>query len=131
MSAETAIQAALKGVLEGIGLTVYDRAPQADDGGSDASWPYVTIGYTALSEWDTFTETGFEFTARLHTRSRSGSFAEAKTIQGQMYAALHRIPMTITGFRSVVLIRQSSDCTDAPDDTIHGVCEYRGLIQAT
>lgn len=131
MSAETAVQAALYTALSGAGLTTYDVAPQASDGGSTASWPYVEVGFTALTEWDTCDWLGHEFTARIHTRSRSGSMAEAKGIQGTIYTTLHRHELTMTGQTNVSLTRQTSMCDRAPDGTFHGVCEYHGLIKAT
>lgn len=135
MSAETAIQTALYAALNGatyaVAVTVYAAAPQASDSGSSASWPYIEMGFTALTEWDTKTETGHEFMARIHTRSRSHSMLEAKAIQGVIYDTLHRHPLTITGQTNIVLMRQTSMCDRAPDGTFHGVCEYRGLIQAT
>lgn len=131
MSAETAVQGALYTALSGAGLTVYDAAPQASEAGSSASWPYVEVGFTALSEWDTFDWTGHEFLARIHTRSRSSSMAEAKGIQGTIYNTLHRHELTVTGQSNVVLMRQVSMCDRAPDGTFHGVCEYHGLIKAT
>ena len=132
MSAETAVQAALYTALTGLGLTVYDVAPQASDGGSTASWPYVEIGFIGLSEWDTGSWLGHEFTARIHTRGqRAAGMAAVKTIQGDIYEALHRVPLTITGQQNVVLARQTSFCDRAPDGTFHGVCEYNGLIKAT
>ena len=131
MSAETAVQAALFTALSGAGLTVYDFAPQAADGASTASSPYVEVGMIVLSEWDTATELGHSFVARIHTRSRSASAKEAKEIQGIIYATLHRHEVTMTGQRNIMLIRETTDCTRVADGSFHGVCEYRGLIQAT
>lgn len=130
MGAEIEVQRALYTALSGAGLTVYDFAPQSTDGGTVAI-PYVEVGAIILSEWDTFTETGHAFLARIHTRSRSGSALEAKTVQGTIYATLHRQSITITGQTSVLLTREMSDCTRQPDGSFHGVCEYRGLIQST
>ena len=129
MSAETAVQAALYSALTALGLTVYDAAPQAADGASSASWPYVEVGMIILNVWDTYGETGHDFVARIHTRSRSGSMAEAKGIQGQIWTRLHRGALTITGHNLINLIRESSEVTRAPDGSYHGVCAYRGLIE--
>lgn len=129
MSAETAVQGALYSVISGLGLTVYDAAPQAADGASVASWPYVEVGMIILNVWDTYAETGHDFAARIHTHSRSGSMAEAKGIQGQIWAALHRKSLTVAGHNFINLIRESSEVTRAPDGSYHGVCAYRGLIE--
>lgn len=129
MSAETAVQGALFSALSALGLTVYDAAPQAADGGSVASWPYVEVGMIIMSPFDTYSETGHEFAARIHTRSRSGSMAQAKTIQGQIWSRLHRGALTVPGHNFINLIREASEVTRAPDGSFHGVCAYRGLIE--
>ena len=129
MSAETAVQGALYSALSTLGLTVYDTAPQAADGASMASWPYVEVGMIVMQPFDTYAETGHEFAARIHTRSRSASMAEVKALQGQIWARLHRGALTVPGHNFINLIRESSDATRAPDGSFHGVCVYRGLIE--
>jgi hypothetical protein len=91
----------------------------------------VEIGFISLTEMDDKATNGFEFLARIHTRSRSGSMLEAKTIQGQIYAALHYAELPMVGQRLVLLRRETSLVQRAADQTFHGVCEYRGLIETT
>ena len=122
MSAETAVQAALFTALTGAGLTVYDAAPQSP------TWPYVEIGTIIMTTRDTLRERGFEFVARIHTRSASTSMKEMKNIQGEIYDALHLTNPAIAGFTTILLRRESSAPMRAPDGTFHGVCEYRGHI---
>jgi len=122
MSGETAIQGALYSALSALGLTVVDAGQQ------DATWPYVEIGFIVLNPFDTAGETGFDYVARIHTRSRSASMKEAKDIQGAIYDRLHRGALTITGFQHVLIQRERSEVMRAPDGSSHGVCEYRGLI---
>jgi hypothetical protein len=129
MSAETEVQKAIYLALVALGLQVYDVAPQGADGGSTASFPYVEIGEIVLTEFDTASETGFDFVARVHTRSRSTSHAEAKAIQGQIYTRLHRGTLAVAGFHFIQLDRESSRCDRVSDGSFHGVCEYRGLIE--
>ena len=124
MGAAVEVQRALYTALTGAGLRVYDAAPQ------DAVWPYVEVGFINLGENDTQTTGGFSFLARIHTRVDSKqSFMAAKLIQDQIYGVLHRKPLTITGQNTILVMREMSDCTRAPDGSIHGVCEYRGLTQ--
>jgi len=130
MAGEFEVQKALYLALDGIGLTTYDAAPQATDGGSLASYPYVEVGAIVLAEWDTSSETGVDYIARIHTRSRSGSMAECKGIQGQIYTRLHRGALAVTGFNSVTIQRENSFCERVSDGSFHGVCEYRGLIES-
>lgn len=120
----TALSAAPLGVQG-----VYDIAPQAADGGAGGAFPYVTIGRTVITELDTQTATGFAAQMRIHTYSRSGSMKECKIIQGAIYTALHRASLTITGFNAFSLLREDTDCLSEGDGKIHGVCEYRALIE--
>jgi len=129
MAAEFEVQKALFQALTALALRVYDAAPQATDGASTATFPYVEVGAIAFAEFDTLSETGFDFIARVHTRSRSASMAECKGIQGQIYARLHRGALAVTGQNTILIQRESSICTRAADGSFHGVCEYRGLIE--
>jgi hypothetical protein len=117
--------------LSGLGLTVYDSAPQAADGGSLASWPYVEVGFISLAPFDTANSTGFDAVARIHTRSRSGSMAETKRIQGEMYDRLHRGPLAVAGYQTVTMQRELTRCDRMSDASFHGVCEYRVLLDKT
>lgn len=128
MPAEFELQKAVYTVLNGIGLRVYDSAPQAADGASTGTFPYVEIGHIILSQDDTFTENAFNIVMRVHTRSRSASMAETKNIQGQIYAALHRQRPAVTGFTVLDLWRDNSEVMRASDGSFHGVCEYRGQM---
>lgn len=129
MSAEWATQQAIYSALTALGLTVYDVAPQAVDGGSNASWPYVTIGASVFTQWDTKGKTGFNFVQRIHTRSRSAGMKEAKLIQGQIYDRLHLGDLTIAGYTLTLLQFESQDVTHVSDGSFHGIAEYRGMIE--
>jgi hypothetical protein len=129
MAAEFEVQKALYTAISGLGLTTYDSAPQQADGASLAVFPYVEVGAIILTEWDTAGETGFDFIARIHTRSRSAAMSEAKGIQAQIYARLHRGILAVTGFNTINVTREQSFCELVGDGSFHGVCEYRGLIE--
>ena len=134
MSADFEIQKALYTALNNdaaVGAliqAVYDFAPQVSDSGASAAFPYVEVGQIVIAEMDTKTRTGFDFVARIHTRSRTASGKETKDIQGAMYDALHLQTVPVTGYRPILMRRETSDVTRAPDGSFHGVCEYRGLI---
>lgn len=133
MAIETALQGALYTALSGASLGVqgiYDVAPQAGDGGNASVFPYVTIGRIFATELDTESKAGISALMRIHTFSRSASMLECKTIQGLIYTALHRVELTITGFNNFSLLRESTDCFPDDDGKIHGVCEYRALIES-
>ena len=127
--AEFETQAALFSALNAISLRVYDSAPQQANGASLAVFPYVEVGAIVMAPLDTKERNGFDFVARIHTRSRSASMREAKEIQGQIYARLHHGDLTITGQRLILLRRETSEVTRASDGSFHGICEYRGLIE--
>ena len=127
--AEFETQAALFSALSAIDLRVYDSAPQQANGASLATFPYVEVGAIVMAPMDTKERNGFDFVARIHTRSRSASMREAKESQGAIYARLHHGDLTITGQRLILLRRETSDVTRAADGSFHGICEYRGLIE--
>jgi hypothetical protein len=129
MSAEFEIQKSLFTAISGLGYTVYDSAPQMADGGLAGSFPYVEVGAIVLAPMDTKDKTGFDFVARIHTRSRSASMKQAKDIQGAIYGALHFAELPVTGYTMVLLRRETSDVTRSADGSFHGICEYRGLIE--
>lgn len=135
MSAEAVLQGAIHAALTGdaafvaTGATVYDMAPQAADGGATVPFPYVEIGMIVLAPWDTYAELGFDFVARIHVRSRSAGMKQGKDIQGAIYDRLHRGALTLTGYRLIDMMFDSSTPLRAPDGTFHGVSEFRGLIE--
>lgn len=129
MAAEFELQKALYAALTALGLRVYDSAPQQADGASLAVFPYVEVGAIVMAPFDTKEQNGFDFVARIHTRSRSASMKEAKNIQGQIYGRLHHGDLTISGQTLILLRRETSDVTRAADGSFHGICEYRGLIE--
>lgn len=131
MPAEFEVQRALFSTLTALGLQVYDSAPQTADGASLAVFPYVEVGAIVFAPMDTKDRNGFDFVARIHTRSRSAAMKEAKDIQGQIYARLHHGSLTIIGQSLILLRRELSDVTRVSDGSFHGVCEYRGMIEAT
>lgn len=110
-------------------VSVSDVARQVADGGNRSLFPYLTIGSIFVVQSDTQTTEGYAITSRIHTWSRSGSMLECKTIQGEVYDLLHRTPLTVTGFNNFVLLRQETDCIQEEDGKMHGICEYRGLVE--
>ena len=129
MPAEFETQKALFSALSALGLRAYDIAPQSADGASLAVFPYVEVGAIVFAPMDTKTDNGFDFVARIHTRSRSASMKEVKDIQGQIYARLHHGNLTIANQSLILLRREISDVTRDSNGSFHGVCEYRGLIE--
>lgn len=109
---------------------VYDNVPQAADAGSDAAFPYITVGEDTLVEWDTDTELGAYCTITIHTWSRYRGRKETKQIQGAIYAALHRANLTISGYNLVGIDwLQSESFMDTDGLTRHGVQTFRITIE--
>lgn len=129
MSGEFQLQKALFSAVSGLGYRAYDSAPQAEDGGSTATFPYVEVGAIVAAPFDTRSEVGFDAVARIHTRSRSAGMQECKTMQGVMYDRLHRGVLAVTGFNTITIQRENSFCDRMADGTFHGVCEYRVMIE--
>lgn len=136
MAVETEFQKTVYNTLTGnAGLVaavagIYDRPPQATDSGSLTAFPYVVIGETVLTMEDTFSEYGFSALLRVHVFSRSGSYKECKTVQGLIYSLLHNASLTVTGFNCYSILRETSQVILGPDGEMHGVCEYRALMNA-
>lgn len=127
MGAAQATKAALYEAIAGLGLTTYTVTPQATDGGSDAAWPHVQIGTVVHSAWDTNSDNGFDFTARVFTRWRGQSEVMGLAMQDLIYHRLHHGALDITGYRLLLLERQSSSTTRL-DGSFTGLCEYHALI---
>lgn len=132
MAAEFEFQKALFSVLNGdaalsgLGVTVVDFGPSADDAAT--IYPYVAVGDANLAEWDTDDTTGFNGLVRVHTYSDSRSVKETKEIQGAIYAALHRQSLTVSGYDTILFRREDSDVNRTSRGAFHGVCEYRGYL---
>lgn len=128
---QAAIQTALFERLDGasLGATVVEYMPQAPDGGSDAGFPYVAIGRVIFTENDTQTTNGGAFVARIHTHTRDGSMVDCKAIQDAIYRALHRQELTVSGASNFSLLRIDTDTQHMGDGKVHGICEFRGLIE--
>lgn len=128
MSAEFEIQRALFQAISALGFQAHDVAPQRS---GDEGFPFVEVGAIVLAPMDTKDRNGFDFVARVHTRSRAHDMGAVKEIQGALYARLHHGDLAITGYRTVLLRREMSDCIREAGGSLHGVCEYRGLIETT
>lgn len=127
MGANTSIKAGLYEAVAGLGFTTYTVNPQATDGGATATFPHVQIGVVAISQFDTFSDHGHDFTARIYTRWRGFTEAPGLAIQDALYDRLHHGAINIDGFRLILLERQASNVT-AYEGSFEGLCEYHGII---
>lgn len=127
MAAEFAIQRGLFQAISALGFRTHDVAPQDP---SDGAFPFVEIGVVVLAAMDTKDRNGFDFAARIHTRDRADSMERVKLIQGAVYDRLHHGDLVVDGYRTLLVYREMSDCSRVAEASLHGVCEYRGLIEA-
>jgi hypothetical protein len=105
---------------------VYDNPPQ------NQSEPHVVIGEDFHVPWDTDDSIGSESLLTLHTWSVHRGKKEVKTIQGQIYDALHRYELVVNGFSTVTLEFDSAEVfKDQDGESMHGVSKFRALVEAT
>ena len=130
MGAAQATKQAIYEAIAELGFTTYTVTPQATDGGADAAFPHVQIGAVVHSPFDTNSDNGFDFTARIYTRWRGGSEAVGLAMQDAIYDRLHHGALSIDGYSLIFLERQMSSTTRL-DGSFTGLCEYHALITET
>ena len=126
MGASAPVQRALFEALGTLGHAVHDTPPQRPDGGG---YPWIEIGVVVLVPFDTKDRNGFDFVARIHVRSDAHNMLPVKEIQDQIYDRLHHGDLTVAGYRLIHLQHEMSDILREAQGQIHGVSEYRGLIE--
>ncbi len=126
---QTAIYDALTGASSVTDLcsTIRDFGPRVDD--AAGIFPYIAFGGFILAEWDTDTGTGFDGAFRIHTYSDEGGAKECRLIQAAIYGVLHRAALTVTGYQSVLIYRETSQVLQTSRGAFHGVCDYRALLR--
>lgn len=104
----------------------------SDDVGEFETYPYVTIGEDVLSEWDTCTTQGADGTITIHVWSRHKGRKQVKQIFSEIYTALHRQSLTVSGHDiiSTMWVNETS-FLDSDGLTRHGVQTYRLLVDKT
>lgn len=115
--------------LSGLGVTVYDLPPVSEAGDIAGDFPQIACGRIIPNPLDTSSRIGFDVVIRLHTRSATQSFKECREIQSRLFDLLHKQVFAVAGFNLISLRREGSDCDRDPDRIIHGVCEYRALLE--
>lgn len=116
----------------GTATAIYDDVPSLPEGMPDADFPYIVIGDTAISEWDTDDVLGASVIATIHVWSRYRGLKETKLIMSQIDTALHRasVIMIAAGYRFVDCLHESSSVFTDPDGiTRHGICRYHITVE--
>jgi hypothetical protein len=107
-----------------IGESVYDHVPQ------DATFPFVVLDQTRISDWSTGTEAGSEHQLTLHIWSRYRGKAESYTIADTIRAALDEATLPLAENRLVNLRHQFSDMRrDEDGETWHAVLRFRAATE--
>jgi hypothetical protein len=121
--------AALTALLARSGAAIYDYVPQ-ELANSDDEFPYLVIGEIEAEEFDADDRLGHDTTVTIHSFSRYRGKKECADIMAQVYEALHRYALTVTGFSLV-------DChwdglsriiLDPDGQTRHGVQRFRVIV---
>ena len=103
---------------------VYDRVPQ-----DTKVFPYVQIGDDTATDFDGDDFTGFDGTLTIHTWSEADGKSELKTLQGAVYASLHRANLIILGYNVITIDQVFVDSfLDTDGLTSHGIQRFRILF---
>lgn len=106
------------------GPKVFDRVPER------ASFPYLTLGRTAVVDWSTGTEDGAEHILTLHVWARGGSKQETYEIMDRVTEKLHEAALPLTSHRLVNLQLQFAEARQEPDSpTYHGLLRFRAVTE--
>jgi hypothetical protein len=131
-SSAAALRAAIHDALAADGILVsmlggpkiYDEPPKA------ATYPYVTLGESRLSDFSTSTEEGEEHQLTLHAWSRQGGHREAHLVAGALLQALDDAPLSVTGHSLVNLRFSVADIRrEADGRTYHAIVRFRAVTE--
>jgi hypothetical protein len=112
--------------VSGLVTDVYADVQQPLDAGSDAAFPFITIGQDNLSSWDSKTFFGTEAVCQIDIWSRSNNFVQAKEIGSAIVNALHHQSLTIADASHVMTVQESSVYSKDPDGhTKRGMLMFR------
>lgn len=131
MSAELAIQAAVYSTLDtALSVPVYSNGAVPDN----VFGRYVVVGDDTHIEWDTDGTTGFESTITIHSWDNDSStlgLTAIKLLMAQIYSALHRAELTVSGYNFTGCDYEFSETIVESDNiTRHGIQRFRVMITA-
>jgi hypothetical protein len=106
-------------------IAVYDVVP------TTPTYPFVIVGDDASKDWSTSEAYGEDVTVTVHVWSQDTDRAELKTIQQQIYDALHDQNLAVSGFNVAALLFVSAESVfDEDKDALHGTSKFRCLLSA-
>ena len=124
------LQEAIKTRLEAFAaLTALGVGDILDHATQDAAFPYVVIGDDTSNPMDTHGTVGSDNTVTIHTWSRYRGRKETKEIQREIYNALHRHALVVSGVDTVDCQWEFGESfLDEDGLTRHGVQRFRVLL---
>lgn len=114
----TAVDSAVAGI--------YTTVPQVADSGDASAFPFITIGPFIESPNDTKTSDGVTVLADVHTWSRSRSALTWRQIADDVYDALQKYALPVSGVNVIdCRFDSSAEYDDADGVTKHHVSTFR------
>jgi len=106
------------------GPKVFDHVPER------ASFPYLTLGRTAVVDWSTGTEDGAEHILTLHVWAKGGSKQETYEIMDKISERLNDATLPLETHRLVNLQLQFAEARQEPESpTYHGIMRFRAVTE--
>lgn len=106
------------------GPKVFDRVPE------QATFPYLTLGRTAVMDWSTGTEDGAEHILTLHVWAKGGGKRETYEIMDKVSSRLHDSHLPLEGHQLVNLQLQFAEARQEPESaTYHGILRFRAVTE--
>jgi hypothetical protein len=128
LNLQAAIVSRLKndaGVTAVVGQRIYDEVP------ANPTFPYISIGDNQVLPDDADCIDGTEIFWQLDGWARDPHFPTVKQISQAVVAAMHNLPLTITGYNNIICELNTVNYLHDPDGiTRHVAINIRFLIQA-
>ena len=108
--------------ISALSASVYDFVPKTAD------LPYILVGDDS-SEWNgTMGIDWGDIDVTIHSYTYGEGRKTVKQLMAAVYTALHKTPLTISGFTHVSTLWQFSDTILEDDGVYHGVQRFRVVI---
>ncbi|MBO0661832.1 DUF3168 domain-containing protein [Jiella sp. MQZ9-1] len=106
------------------GPKIFDRRPE------QASFPYLTLGRTAVVDWSTGTEDGAEHILTLHVWAKGGGKAETYEIMDKVATTLNDAALPLKDYHLVNLRLQFAEARREPETAAyHGILRFRAVTE--
>lgn len=125
-SMQADLQAAIFGHLKAtLTKPVFDNVPQ------ETPAPYFSLGFPISTSYETDGRVGLNILMPIHSWSEYHGKGEVLLMQREVYAALHRAKLTITGYNCISILQENETMNLDPDGvTRHGIQQFRILIMS-